>query len=148
MNNQFLIKRADDAHDLPLPSRQTTDAAGMDLYANVHADMCIPKGSRALIPVGVMVALPAGYEVQIRPRSGLALHHGIGIPNAPATVDADYRGELKVLLINWGDRDFTVKRGDRIAQMVIARVEMSEFTETENLPVSERGNGGFGHTGV
>lgn len=148
MPNAFLIKRTDDACDLPLPSRQTAEAAGMDLYANVHEDVCITKGARALIPTGIKIAIPVGYEAQVRPRSGLALKYGISIPNAPATVDSDYRGELKVILMNLGDDDFFVRRGERIAQMVIARVEMVDFTETDELPDSERGTGGFGHTGV
>ena len=101
-----------------------------------------------MVPTGIQAALPEGFEIQVRPRSGLALKHGISMPNAPATVDADYRGELKVILINLGEGDFTVKRGDRIAQMVAARMEMVEFTETDALPESERGAGGFGHTGV
>lgn len=147
MPNGFLIKRTDNAQDLPLPSRQSREAAGMDLYANVAEDICIAQGKRALIPTGIMIALPCGYEAQVRPRSGLALKNGIGMPNAPATIDADYRGELKVILINHGESDFIVRRGDRIAQMVIVKVEMITFTETETLPPSERGEGGFGHTG-
>lgn len=148
MVDAFYIKRAPGAEDLPLPARMTAQSAGYDLHANVDGDVRIRPGERVLVPVGVMIALPAGYEAQVRPRSGLALRYGIGIPNAPATVDADYRGELKVILINHGTEDFTVNRGDRIAQMVIARVEMVDFTETDTLPPSERGEGGFGHTGA
>jgi dUTP pyrophosphatase len=144
---RFLIKRTDDALDLPLPARQSLYAAGMDLHANVHEDVCLKKGGRVLVPAGIRVALPMGYEAQVRPRSGLAYRFGIGILNAPATVDADYRGELKVILINHGEEDFIIKRGDRIAQMVITRAEMVEWEETNDLPESERGEGGFGHTG-
>jgi dUTP pyrophosphatase len=144
---RFLIRKTDDAQDLPLPKRQTESAAGMDLYANLHEDVCIKPGERKLIPAGVQIALPYGYEAQVRPRSGLALRFGIGIPNAPATIDADYRGELKVILINHGQEDFIVRRGDRIAQMVIARVEMAELEQADQLPESIRGDGGFGSTG-
>lgn len=146
-NNQFLIKRTDNAHDLPLPSRQSELAAGMDLYANVNEPVIIKKGERVLIPTGIKIALPFGYEVQVRPRSGLALRHGITVINAPGTVDADYRGELCALLVNLGDEDFAVRRGNRIAQMVVARVEMVEFVEVKELPRSLRGTGGYGSTG-
>ena len=144
----FLIKKAEGAEDLPLPMRQTKYSAGMDLHANVRGDVLIKKGERRLIPAGVHTALPAGYEIQIRPRSGLALNYGIGMVNAPATVDADYRGELKVLLINHGEEDFIVKRGERIAQMVICKVVTADFVEIRELPVSERGESGFGSTGI
>ena len=146
---EFLIKRADDALDLHLPARQTSGSAGFDLCANIS--VVIRKGERVLIPTGIKIALPFGYEAQIRPRSGLALKHGVTVLNSPGTVDADYRGELKVLLINLGDEDFFVSRGDRIAQMVIAKVEMVEFTlvdEDEELPGSQRGAGGYGSTGT
>jgi len=146
-DNDFLITRTEDALDLPLPARATPLSAGLDLHANVSADVMIVPGERKLIPAGIKIALPYGYEAQVRPRSGLALRHGIGIPNAPATIDADYRGELKVILINWGTEPFTVCRGDRIAQMVICPVAMVQFLETDNLPDTIRGEGGFGHTG-
>ena len=148
---QFLIKRVNNARDLPLPTRQTLLSAGLDLYANITINTTIKKGERILIPTGIQIALPFGYEAQIRPRSGLALKHGITVLNTPGTVDADYRGELCALLINHGEDDFTVKRGDRIAQMVIAKVEMATFTElseNEELPESIRGAGGYGSTGV
>jgi len=145
---QFLISRTDDAKDLPLPARQTKGSAGMDLHANVHEPVCIKKGARALIPTGIKIALPIGYEAQVRPRSGLAFNFGITVLNAPGTVDADYRGELCALLINLGDDDYIVRRGDRIAQIVLARVEMTEFCEAETLPESLRGEGGYGSTGV
>ena len=131
---RFLIKRTENAKDLPLPKRQTPLSAGMDLYANIQGDYYLKKGTRALIPTGICIALPEGYEAQVRPRSGLALHHGISMPNAPATVDADYRGELKVILINLGDDDFIIRRGDRIAQMVLAKIETADFEETDILP--------------
>ncbi|MCL2406101.1 MAG: dUTP diphosphatase [Defluviitaleaceae bacterium] len=145
---QFLISRTDDSSDLPLPKRQSTDAAGMDLHANVHEPVVIKKGTRALIPTGVKVALPMGYEAQVRPRSGLAFKFGITVLNTPGTVDADYRGELCVLLINLGEEDYTVHRGDRIAQLVIAKVQMAEFFEADVLPETLRGEGGYGSTGV
>lgn len=141
---EFLISRTND--DLPLPTRQTNMAAGFDLHATIDAE--IKKGERLLIPTGIKIALPFGYEAQIRPRSGLALKHGITVLNTPGTVDADYRGELKVLLINLGQEDFIVNKGDRIAQMVIAKVETVEFKLVEELPESERGDKGYGSTGV
>jgi len=146
-NEQFLIKRTDDALDLPLPTRQTAHAAGLDLYSNISA--IIKQGERVLVPTGIKIALPVGFEAQVRPRSGLALKHGVTVLNSPGTVDADYRGELKVLLVNLGQEDFHVNRGDRIAQMVVAKVEMAEFTLIcdEELPQSIRGAGGYGSTG-
>jgi len=146
--DSFLIVRTDDAKDLPLPKRQTPASAGMDLHANVHEDICIKKGSRVLIPTGIKIALPFGYEAQVRPRSGLAFRFGITVLNTPGTVDADYRGELKALLINHGDEDFIVKRGDRIAQLVIAKVAMVDFIEANNLSDTVRGAGGYGSTGL
>ena len=144
---RFLITRTDDAQDLPLPKRQTPGAACVDLHANVHEPVCIKKGARVLIPTGIKIALPIGYEAQVRPRSGLAFNFGITVLNAPGTVDADYRGELCALLINLGDEDFIVRRGDRIAQMLVAKVEMAEFYEADDLPDSLRGEGGYGSTG-
>ena len=146
--NRFLIKRAPDATDLPLPARMSAAAAGLDLYANVKQDVLIRKGERALVPTGISIALPFGFEAQIRPRSGLALKHGVTMLNAPGTVDADYRGELCALLVNLGEADYVVKRGDRIAQLVIAKVEMVDFEEVGELPASERGSSGYGSTGV
>ncbi|MCL2204391.1 MAG: dUTP diphosphatase [Defluviitaleaceae bacterium] len=144
----FLCKRTPDAPDLPLPARQTPLAAGLDLHANVHEEVCIKKGARRLIPTGICIALPPGYEAQVRPRSGLAFRFGVTVLNTPGTVDADYRGELCVLLANLGEEDYIVRRGDRIAQLVIARVEMGALTEVAELPESERGSGGYGSTGV
>ena len=145
--SNFLIKRLPDANDLPLPKRMSAAAAGFDLYANIRHNVIIKKGERALIPTGISVALPFGYEAQIRPRSGLALKHGVTVLNTPGTVDADYRGELSVLIINMDDWDYVVKRGDRIAQLVIAKVEMVDFLEVDELPESNRGSGGYGSTG-
>ena len=130
---------------LPLPSRATAHSAGMDLVAAV--DATIAPGERKLVPTGLKVAVPEGYELQLRPRSGLALKHGISLPNTPATIDADYRGELQVILINFGSESFDVKRGDRIAQMLVQRVEPVVFREVDVLPESGRGSGGFGSTG-
>jgi len=143
-----LVKRTDGACDLPLPARQTPQSAGLDLHANVTEIMTIKKGERILIPTGIKIALPFGFEAQIRPRSGLALKHGVTMLNAPGTVDADYRGEVCVLLVNLGSEDFLVQRGDRIAQMIIARVEMASLEEVEELPDSIRGEGEYGSTEV
>jgi len=145
---QFLIVRTDDAGDIPLPTRQTPGSAGLDLHTKIS--VTIKKGERALVPTGIKVALPFGFEAQVRPRSGLALKHGVTVLNTPGTVDADYRGEICVLLINLGAEDFDIVRGDRIAQMVIAKVEMIEFEEVEQvqMPDSLRGTGGYGSTGV
>lgn len=134
------------AEGLPLPSRATAHSAGMDLVAAV--EVTLAPGERKLVPTGLKVAVPEGYELQLRPRSGLALKHGISLPNAPATIDADYRGELKVILINFGSEPFVVKRGDRIAQMLVQRVEPVRFREVDVLPESGRGSGGFGSTGA
>ena len=125
----------------------TPHAAGMDLVAAVEADTVIAPGQRKLIPTGICIALPPGFEAQVRPRSGLAINHGIGLLNAPGTIDADYRGEIKVIVANFGEQPFTVKRGDRIAQMVIQRVACGEWVAVDELPPSERNDGGFGHTG-
>jgi len=142
---QFQITRTPDATDLPLPSRQTPQSAGLDLHAKI--DATIKKGERVLVPTGIRIALPFGYEAQIRPRSGLALKHGISMVNAPGTIDADYRGEVGVILINFGNEDFHINCGDRIAQMIIAKVEMIEFEEVTDLPDTIRGAGGYGSTG-
>ncbi|MCL2356217.1 MAG: dUTP diphosphatase [Defluviitaleaceae bacterium] len=143
-----LLVRTSDAQDLPVPARQTPQSSGVDLYAKITDKLVLKRGERILIPTGIRMALPLFYEAQIRSRSGLALNHGVVVLNSPGTVDADYRGELKVLLINHGNEDFEINRGDRIAQMVIARVEFAEFIETDDLPDTERGVGGYGSTGV
>ncbi len=131
-----------------LPAYATIQSAGMDLRANLDAPVVLHPMERRLIPTGLHIALPAGFEAQVRPRSGLALKHGITVLNSPGTIDADYRGEVGVLLINLSQQDFTVNDGERIAQMVIARHEQAEFIEVETLDETERGEGGYGHTGV
>ena len=132
----------------PLPAYATAQSAGMDLRANIGEPIVLRPMERKLIPTGLYIALPPGYEAQVRPRSGLALKRGITVLNAPGTIDADYRGEVGVLLINLSHEDFTVNDGERIAQMVIARHEQAEFVEVETLDETERGTGGYGHTGV
>ena len=134
--------------DLPLPEYATPDAAGVDLRAAVTEPVTLQPGTRALVSTGLRIALPAGYEAQVRPRSGLAARHGIGMVNSPGTVDADYRGVIHVILINWGTEPFTVRRGERIAQMVVAPVTRVEWQLAETLDETARGEGGFGHTGV
>ncbi|MFQ5417316.1 MAG: dUTP diphosphatase [Myxococcota bacterium] len=141
------IARRPGAGDLPLPSRATAGSSGYDLCAAVDKDVVVNPGDRVLIPTGFSIAVPSGYEAQVRPRSGLALEHGIVLPNAPGTIDADYRGELKVILQNTGEKAFTVRRGDRIAQLVIAPVFTAEWNEVPSLDASGRGAGGFGHSG-
>lgn len=135
------------ASDLPLPSYATDGSAGMDICAAVEADVVLEPGQTTLIPSGFAIALPQGYEAQIRPRSGLAVKHQVGILNAPGTIDSDYRGEVKVILTNFGTKNFVVRRGDRIAQMVIARYARASWEERDELDQTERGSGGFGHTG-
>lgn len=132
----------------PLPSYQTPAAAGMDLRADLEASLILKPGERMLVSTGLFIELPIGFEAQVRPRSGLALKHGITVLNSPGTVDADYRGEVKVLLINLSDRPFELCDGERIAQMVIARHEQTEWTLVDELSDSERGAGGFGSTGL
>lgn len=136
--------------DLPLPAYQTAHAAGLDLLAAVADDapVTLAPGARLLVPSGLAIALPPGFEAQIRPRSGLAAKHGITVLNAPGTIDADYRGEIAVLLINHGDAAFTIRRGERIAQMVIAEVAQAQLTAVIALSETARGSGGFGSTGV
>jgi dUTP pyrophosphatase len=136
--------------DLPLPQYQSADAAGLDLFAAVPAEsaVVIPPGGRALIPTGIAIALPQGYEGQVRPRSGLAARHGITVLNAPGTVDADYRGEIQVVLANLGSEPFAVSRGTRIAQLIIAPVQQVTLLETVTLDPTARGQGGFGSTGT
>ena len=132
----------------PLPEYATPGSAGMDLRANIDAPITLAPGERKLIPTGIYIALPVGYEAQIRPRSGLALKYGIGLANMLGTCDADYRGEIRVILINLGQEDFVVNDGERIAQMVIAKHETAEWDVVDELDETERGEGGYGHTGV
>ena len=141
------IARLRGAEDLPLPSRATSGSSGFDLHAAVVAELRIEPGGRALVPTGLRIALPPGCEAQVRPRSGLALRHGIVLPNAPGTIDSDYRGEIQVILLNAGQEPFTVRRGDRIAQLVIAPVLRAEWSEVAELDDTARGAGGFGHSG-
>jgi dUTP pyrophosphatase len=140
------IQRLSATEDLPLPSYMTKQAAGMDVYAAVAGPETILPGERTLIPTGIRVALPEGYEAEVRPRSGLALKHGVTLVNTPGTIDADYRGEVGVILINHGNAPFIVRRGDRIAQMVVHRVCRVVWDDGGALPDTERGDGGFGHT--
>ena len=142
---RVLIARSGRAKDFPLPEYATPASAGVDLRAS---DGCvIPPGGRALVPTGLRIALPEGYEAQVRPRSGLALRHGVTLPNSPGTIDADYRGEVRVILMNLGQEPFVVEPGDRIAQMVVAPVTRVAWSEVEELDATERGEGGFGSTG-
>lgn len=136
-----------DCMDISLPSYMTPGSAGMDICASVIEPVLIEPGERSLIPTGLRVAVPEGYELQIRPRSGLAVNYGIGILNAPGTIDSDYRGEIKVILINLGREHYTVRRGDRIAQMVLCQVSKAHLDLEESLPETTRSDGGFGHTG-
>jgi dUTP pyrophosphatase len=141
------VRRLPHAVDLPLPAYASAGAAGVDLLAAIDGSMVLAPTQRALVPTGLTVALPEGYEAQVRPRSGLALKNGITTLNAPGTIDADYRGEIGVILINHGDVPFTIERGMRIAQLVIAPVTVISWHETSDLPRSTRGAGGFGSTG-
>ncbi len=147
-NIEIKITRLEHGNDLPLPSYETEGSAGMDIRAAVREPLTIVPGARALVPSGFKIALPSGFEAQIRPRSGLALKKGISLPNTPGTIDSDYRGEVGVILINLGDEPFVIERADRIAQMVIAPVTRGLWAEVESLDETERGEGGFGSTGV
>lgn len=142
------LKLLDNAKDLPLPEYATDHSAGMDIVAAIDEDMTIEPMQRVMVPTGLSVALPAGFEMQIRPRSGLAAKHGITVLNTPGTVDADYRGEIKIILINLSDTDFKIERGMRIAQMVITEYTRTQWTLVDELDETERGTGGFGSTGT
>jgi len=141
------IKRLRKDRSIPVPQYMTDGSSGMDLFAFLEKEVTLEPGERKLIPTGISVAIPEGFEGQIRPRSGLAIQHGIGVVNGPGTIDADYRGEIGVLLINFDKSPFTVHHGDRIAQMVISRVFRAIFEEVNELPPTGRQDGGFGHTG-
>ena len=141
------IERLSGSEDLPLPRYMTAHAAGMDIVAAVEAEIVIAPGERALVPTGIAIALPEGYEAQIRPRSGLALKNGVTLVNTPGTIDADYRGEIRIILINHGTEPFVVRRGDRIAQMVVAPFSQVIWDFRQGLSDTARGRGGFGHTG-
>lgn len=142
------ITRLSHGADLPLPTYATEDSAGMDLMSAEAGDVVLKPGARAMIATGIAIALPSGFEAQVRPRSGLAAKHGVTVANSPGTIDADYRGEIKVILINLGDDAVTLSRGDRIAQMVIAPVTRAVWTEVTTLDETARGAGGFGSTGI
>lgn len=146
MTITIALKRLPHGAGLPMPAYATAHAAGMDVVS--AEDVTLPPGGRHAVATGFAMAIPAGYEVQVRPRSGLALKHGISLPNTPGTIDADYRGELKVIMINLGTESFGIARGDRIAQLVAAPVQAAVFAEVESLDETARGEGGFGSTGV
>lgn len=148
MDNKILKVNVINQSRHVLPSYQTEHAAGMDLRANLETSITLKPLQRALVPTGLFIELPEGHEAQIRPRSGLAYKHGISIVNSPGTIDADYRGEIKVLLVNLSNQDFVVEDGERIAQMVVARYERITWNEAESLTSTERGAGGYGSTGV
>lgn len=133
--------------DVPLPEYATEGSSGFDVRAAVETEIIIPNGKVTLVPTNLRVEIPLGYEIQVRPRSGLAAKHGIGVLNSPGTIDSDYRGEIKIILFNFSDEDFTVKRGDRIAQLVLSKIYLADFKISDNLNSSSRGEGGFGHTG-
>lgn len=145
---KIVLKRLPHGQDLALPHYATEGAAGLDLIAAVESEIALPPGGRAAIPCGFAIELPKGFEAQVRPRSGLALNHGVTVLNAPGTIDSDYRGEVKAILVNLGDKPFAIGRGAKIAQMVIARHEQAEIVENEVLSESARGAGGFGSTGM
>ncbi|MBV9571637.1 MAG: dUTP diphosphatase [Alphaproteobacteria bacterium] len=142
------ILRLPHARDLPLPAYATAGSAGIDLLAAIQGDLELQHGKRVAVATGIAIAMPAGYEAQVRPRSGLALHQGITLLNSPGTIDSDYRGEIKVILVNLGEAPFRITRGMKIAQMVIARHEHVEFIEAQNLRATTRSAGGFGSTGT
>lgn len=141
------LEQTPEGKDLPIPKYMSEQAAGMDLYACVDEDTVLHKGEIKLISTGIKIALPQGYEAQIRPRSGLALKHGITLVNSPGTIDADYRGEIKIIMLNVGTQDFVISRGERIAQMVINKIEQISWELVNELEETDRGEGGFGHTG-
>ncbi|MCG2713171.1 MAG: dUTP diphosphatase [Candidatus Omnitrophica bacterium] len=142
------IKKKENCEDLPLPEYMSSGSAGMDLYADVDGEITLEPGRIKLISAGIYISLPQGYEAQIRPRSGLAIKHGIGIVNSPGTIDADYRGLINIIMINFGSNSYAIKRGVRIAQMVINKVTQAELQVVSELDKTIRNAGGFGHTGV
>lgn len=146
---EIKIKRLnEDTADIPLPAYMTAEAAGLDIYAAVTEALTLEPKAIALVPTGFAMALPHGFEAQIRPRSGLAVKHGITMINSPGTIDADYRGEVKIAVINLGNKSYVIRRGERIAQMVVQPVYRANFTLVEELETTQRSGGGFGHTGV
>ncbi len=148
MNSDVEVKISRCRSGAQLPQYMTTAAAGMDLYVKLENDVILASGNRVMVPTGIAIALPEGYEAQVRPRSGLAAKHGVTLLNTPGTIDADYRGEISVILINHGSEDFIIKDGERVAQMIIAPVSRCQLQLVESLDETERGSGGFGHTGV
>ena len=142
------VKRLKGGEDISLPAYESEGASAMDVRAAVQEQVVLNPGEVKLIPTGLAVSVPYGYEAQIRPRSGLALRHGIGMANSPGTIDSDYRGEIGLIMINWGQKPFPIKRGDRIAQMLITRVYRAEMVEVVDLDQTSRGDGGFGHSGT
>jgi dUTP pyrophosphatase len=145
---KIYIRRLKKNHPTSLPQYMTEGSSGMDLYASLEEETIINPGERKLIPTGISIAIPEGFEGQVRPRSGLAIQKGIGLVNGPGTIDSDYRGEVGVLLINFGNAPFSIRNGERIAQLIISRVFRSILVEVEDLPPTQRQGGGFGHTGV
>ncbi|MEA3332116.1 MAG: dUTP diphosphatase [Pseudomonadota bacterium] len=148
MKNEIEVKIIRCRLKARLPRYMTEQAAGMDLYAVLDDDLVLSQGRRVMVPTGIAIALPSGYEAQVRPRSGLALKHGVTLVNSPGTIDADYRGEISVIMINHGETDFIISDGERIAQMIVAPVSRCNWNLVENLEDSKRGRGGFGHTGA
>ena len=145
---EIKIKRlSNEFDDIPIPSYATSGSAGMDVRAAVQNEIIIESKSITLVPTNLSVEIPIGYEIQVRPRSGLAANHGIGILNSPGTIDSDYRGEIKIIMINLGKEKFTIKRADRVAQLVVSKVYAANLIQTDDLNHSQRGKGGFGHTG-
>jgi dUTP pyrophosphatase len=140
-------KISDQYNDIPLPEYETEGASGMDIRAAIDDEFVIKSGSFGLVPTNLSVEIPKGYEIQVRGRSGLAARNGIGILNAPGTIDSDYRGEIKIILFNFGTQDFVIRRGDRIAQLILSKVSYAKWETTEKISKSKRGKGGFGHTG-
>lgn len=145
---KIAVCKVEGAEDLPLPRYMTSQSSGMDLLANIDRDVVLKPGEFKLIPSGIRIELPNGYEAQVRPRSGLAVKYGITVLNSPGTIDSDFRGEIKILIINHGNENFRIKRGDRIAQIIISKIARVEFIEKAKLDVTERNEGGFGHTGI
>jgi len=150
MESQIAIKfkrLRKELNHIPLPSYATKGSAGLDIYAALEKPMTVTKGSIEMVPTNISVEIPEGYEIQVRPRSGLAAKHGIGILNSPGTIDSDYRGEIKIIIINLGKEDFVIQPAERIAQLVVSKVYTAKFIETKELNNTSRGEGGFGHTG-
>lgn len=142
------VKRLNGVRNTDLPRYESEGSSGMDIRASVEEEVVLNPGEIKLIPTGLAVSIPSGYEAQIRPRSGLALKHGIGMVNSPGTIDSDYRGEIGIIIINWGQEPFTIRKGDRVAQMVITKIYQAEMIDVEDLDQTHRGEGGFGHSGL